>query len=244
MPTVDLDALAVYAYLCATRARSSILGAFQLRYYVQGAIREFAPDNAHELCTNKLEMSITRMTLRGLKNLRLKVFETYEFFVRALLCSSNIVPLSGLPMWLKGHGLCLDGALTDIQYVSGFKRSGTFSKLHCRRKHGRKLIVVSPFYSSRADIKPSKFVPVWWCFFPPEQYKMKILFEMAQKDAKSWIKKQKKKEEEKKSSGLERARRGLTENQPITTNNRNISSPESNGGATNTTGETSRSLYP
>lgn len=241
MPTVDLDALAVYAYLCATRARSSILGAFQLRYYVQGAIREFAPDNAHELCTNKLEMSITRMTLRGLKNLRLKVFETYEFFVRALLCSSNIVPLSGLPMWLKGHGLCLDGALTDIQYVSGFKRSGTFSKLHCRRKHGRKLIVVSPFYSSRADIKPSKFVPVWWCFFPPEQYKMKILFEMAQKDAKSWIKKQKKKEEEKKSSGLERARRGLTENQPITTNNRNISSPESNGGATNTTGETSDS---
>ncbi|CAL6374444.1 unnamed protein product [Bathycoccus prasinos] len=241
MPTVDLDALAVYAYLCATRARSSILGAFQLRYYVQGAIREFAPDNVHELCTNKLEMSITRMTLRGLKNLRLKVFETYEFFVRALLCSSNIVPLSGLPMWLKGHGLCLDGALTDIQYVSGFKRSGTFSKLHCRRKHGRKLIVVSPFYSSRADIKPSKFVPVWWCFFPPEQYKMKILFEMAQKDAKSWIKKQKTKEEEKKSSGLERARRGLTENQPMTTNNRNTSSPESNGGATNTTGETSDS---
>jgi hypothetical protein len=235
MPTVDLDALAVYAYLCATRARSSILGAFQLRYYVQGAIREFAPDNAHELCTNKLEMSITRMTLRGLKNLRLKVFETYEFFVRALLCSSNIVPLSGLPMWLKGHGLCLDGALTDIQYVSGFKRSGTFSKLHCRRKHGRKLIVVSPFYSSRADIKPSKFVPVWWCFFPPEQYKMKILFEMAQKDAKNWIKKQKKKEEEKKLSALERARRGLTETQP-TTNNRsnNVSSPESNGGATNT----------
>ena len=85
MPTVDLDALAVYAYLCATRARSSILGALQLRYYVQGAIREFAPANAHELCTNKLEMSITRMTLRGLKNLRLKVFETYEFFVLSLI---------------------------------------------------------------------------------------------------------------------------------------------------------------
>ena len=239
MPTVDLDALAVYAYLCATRARSSILGAFQLRYYVQGAIREFAPANAHELCTNKLEMSITRMTLRGLKNLRLKVFETYEFFVRALLCSSNIVPLSGLPMWLKGYGLCLDGALTDIQYVSGFKRSGTFSKLHCRRKHGRKLIVVSPFYSSRADIKPSKFVPVWWCFFPPEQYKMKILFEMAQKDAKNWIKKQKKKEEEKELSALKKAKHGLTEDQP--TANRVVSSPESNGGPTNTTGETSES---
>ena len=131
-------ALAVYACLSRPVARSSILGAFQLRYYVQGAIREFAPANAHELCTNKLEMSITRMTLRGLKNLRLKVFETYEFFVRALLCSSNIVPLSGLPMWLKGYGLCLDGALTDIQYVSGFKRSGTFSS-YCRRKHGEKL---------------------------------------------------------------------------------------------------------
>ena len=218
MPTVDLDALAVYAFLCASRARSSILGAFQLRYYVQGAFKEFAPANAHELCNNRLEVSITKMTMKGFKNLRLKAFGTFDFFLRALLCSSNIVPLTGLPMWLRGHGLCVDGALTDIQYVSGFKRTGTFSKLHCRRKHGRKLIVVSPFYSSRADIKPSKFVPVWWCFFPPEQYKMKILFEMAQKDAKNWVKKQKKREEE------EQKPMRLAENQSKTT-----SSPEAGG---------------
>ena len=50
--------------------------------------------------------------------------------------------------------------------------------------------MVCPFYSSRADIRPSKFVPIWWAFFPPEPYKLKELFELGQKDAHAWADKQ------------------------------------------------------
>lgn len=52
-------------------------------------------------------------------------------------------------------------------------RNGTFCKLHCRKTNSKNLVVVCPFYSSRADIRPSKYVPMWWAFYPPQPYKLK-----------------------------------------------------------------------
>ena len=94
-------------------------------------------------------------------------FPSYEFLVRALLCSACLVPLAGLPMWLPGYGLCFDGGVSDFQLFKGLARNGTFCKLHCRKTNPKDIVVVCPFYSSRADIRPSKFVPIWWAFFPP-----------------------------------------------------------------------------
>ena len=180
----DLDALAQYVYICAARARRSVLGAFQLRAYCRGAMTEFCDPKAHELLSGRFEVSITRI-LPSWKNLRINSFPTYDFLIQALLCSACIVPLSGLPMWLRGFGLCLDGAVTDMQVWKGFKKDGTFSKLHCKEANPN-IVIVNPFYSSRADIKPSKYIPVWWCFYPPEPYKLKQLFEMGYADAHDW----------------------------------------------------------
>jgi hypothetical protein len=180
----DLDALVQYVYICAARARRSVLGAFQLRAYCRGAMTEFCDPNAHELLSGRFEVSITRI-FPSWKNLRISAFPSYEFLIQALLCSACIVPLSGLPLWLAGFGLCLDGAVTDMQVWKGFKKDGTFSKLHCKRANPD-IVVVNPFYSSRADIKPSKYIPIWWCFYPPEPYKLKQLFEMGYEDAHAW----------------------------------------------------------
>jgi hypothetical protein len=50
----DLDALAQYVYICAARARRSVLGAFQLRAYCRGAMTEFCDPNAHELLSGEV----------------------------------------------------------------------------------------------------------------------------------------------------------------------------------------------
>jgi hypothetical protein len=174
---IDLDALAEYVFICVAKARSSWRGKFLLRHYCRGAIEQFCTRDAHKILQGRFEISITRI-FPWYKNLRVNQFPSYEFLVRALLCSACLVPLAGLPMWLPGYGLCFDGGVSDFQLFKGLARNGTFCKLHCRKTNPKDIVVVCPFYSSRADIRPSKFVPIWWAFFPPEPYKLKELFEL------------------------------------------------------------------
>ena len=189
---IDLDALAEYVFICVAKARSSWRGKFLLRHYCRGAIEQFCTRDAHKILQGRFEISITRI-FPWYKNLRVNQFPSYEFLVRALLCSACLVPLAGLPMWLPGYGLCFDGGVSDFQLFKGLARNGTFCKMHCRKTNPKDIVVVCPFYSSRADIRPSKFVPIWWAFFPPEPYKLKELFELGQKDAHAWADKQEEK---------------------------------------------------
>ena len=186
---IDLDELAEYIYICAAKARGSWRGAFLLRDYCRGAITQFCTKDAHKILAGRLEISITRI-FPWYKNIRVNEFPTYDFLIQSLLCSACITPLAGLPMWLPGHGLCFDGGVSDLQLVKGLASNGTFCKLHCRKTNPEDIIVVCPFYSSRADIRPSKYVPMWWAFFTPAPYKLKELFELGQKDAHAWADKQ------------------------------------------------------
>jgi len=206
---IDLDALAEYVFICVAKARSSWRGKFLLREYCRGAIEQFCTRDAHKILQGRFEISITRI-FPWYKNLRVNQFPSYEFLVRALLCSACLVPLAGLPMWLPGYGLCFDGGVSDFQLFKGLARNGTFCKLHCRKTNPKDIVVVCPFYSSRADIRPSKFVPIWWAFFPPEPYKLKELFELGQKDAHAWADKQEEKTPEgsPRSAEAEAARAG------------------------------------
>ena len=204
---IDLDALAEYVYICVAKARSSWRGKFLLREYCRGAIEQFCTRDAHKILQGRFEISITRI-FPWYKNLRVNQFPSYEFLVRALLCSACLVPLAGLPMWLPGYGLCFDGGVSDFQLFKGLARNGTFCKLHCRKTNPKDIVVVCPFYSSRADIRPSKFVPIWWAFFPPEPYKLKELFELGQRDAHAWVDKQEETTPEGSPRGAEAAAEG------------------------------------
>ena len=48
-------------------------------------------------------------------------------------------------------------------------------------------VSVSPFYMSRADIKPSRYIPPWWAAIPPEPEKLKDVFELGYQDAVAWL---------------------------------------------------------
>lgn len=50
-------------------------------------------------------------------------------------------------------------------------------------------ISVSPYYMSRADIKPSRFVPPWWCALPPSPDKLRELYDLGYRDCLAWLQK-------------------------------------------------------
>lgn len=186
---VDLDAMVEYVCGCAVEARSSPAAAFRLRKYVAGALERFAdPLTVPAALHGNLEVSVT--TLPTLANVRVTDFATWDSVRTHLLATACIVPLAGLPMWVPGLGLVLDGGLSDLQLTRGFRRTGSFCAVHEGWGTGpgvpQVAVAVCPFYFSRAAIKPDAFVPVTWCFYPPPPDKLRWLYAMGQRNAAAW----------------------------------------------------------
>ena len=200
---VDLDAMVEYVLGCAAQARLTLGGAFRLREYVAGAIERFAdPRVTPALLHGNMEVSVTR--LPSLRNLRVRDFSSWDAMRSHLLATSCIVPLAGLPMRLPGTGWVLDGGLSDLQLVRGWRRSGSFCKVHEAWGPAPRVvpplpppaavappapvaITACPFYMSRAAIKPDVLVNPLWAFYPPEPAALYQLFLMGQRNTQSWL---------------------------------------------------------
>lgn len=100
-----------------------------------------------------------------------------------LLATACMVPLAGLPMWSDKYGLILDGGLSDLQILRGWV-DGSFNAVHDSAPDA---ITACPFYFSRADIKPDKYVPFWWAFLPPAPETVRDIYRMGQRNATDWI---------------------------------------------------------
>lgn len=65
---------------------------------------------------------------------------------------------------------------------------GTFSKIHKKDgPSGEATITVCPFYCSRADIKPSRYIPPWWAFLPPQPSELESVYYLGYNDTKEWL---------------------------------------------------------
>ena len=192
---VDLDAMVEYVCECAAEARATPGGAFRLRKYVAGAISRFANEDTPAALHGNLEVSVTQ--LPSLRNKRVTDFSTYEAMTTHLLATSCIVPLAGLPMWVPGSGLVLDGGLSDLQVLRGWRRSGSFNKVHegwgvpPAEGHAAGApkvdVCACPFFMSRAAIKPDKPIPPTWAFYPPEPERLRDLYRMGTRNTNAWI---------------------------------------------------------
>jgi hypothetical protein len=184
---VDLDKMVEYVCDCAQTARTTLLGPFRLREYVAGAISRFAnaqttPARLH----GNLEVSVT--VLPTLRNHRITDFSSWEAMRTHLLATACIVPLAGLPMWVPGLGLVLDGGLSDLQLVRGWRRSGSFCRVHEGWGQADAVAVSAcPFYMSRAAIRPDTYVPPLWAFYPPPPERLRELYAMGQRNAEAWL---------------------------------------------------------
>lgn len=124
-----------------TQARSRALGAlhpaFNLIEVVRANLDATLPDNAHELCTGRLQISLTRE--RDRKNVIVSEFKTKQELIQAILCSCFIPYYCGrTPPEFRGEQY-LDGGWSDNQPVID---SNT--------------ITISPF-SGESDICPPDF---------------------------------------------------------------------------------------
>jgi hypothetical protein len=128
-------------------AYQCIYNLFQLQNYVGGSIdrcllKHFDIDKLKNLQVAATRVALTKQTER------IKSFKSPEDLKSALLASCAAWPVSKME-YRDGAYYC-DGGVTDFQPIID---SDT--------------ITVSPFYFSDCDIKPSRYVPLWWAFLPP-----------------------------------------------------------------------------
>ncbi|PFX28606.1 patatin-like phospholipase domain-containing protein 3 [Stylophora pistillata] len=124
------------------RANSLSLGpfhpSFQIVKTVRKAFDQMLPDNAHEIATGRLHISLSQVTLTGFKNVIISEFYSKEDLIEALVASSYVPVFSGMfPAVYRGK-YYVDGGISD-NLPQHFKEGET--------------ITVSPF-SGEHDICP------------------------------------------------------------------------------------------
>jgi hypothetical protein len=151
---VDIEFVRDFILKCCVHCRSSPLrNAFRLREYVLCCIQQVTNGDMHiskAVAEKRLHVSVT--LLPSFKNVLLSDFETNEEVVESLLASCCMSPLAGMPFrlgrsdHLKGTWV-FDGGLTFMHPHFGSQEA---------------TVSVSAFYFSKADIRPSQFVPLYW----------------------------------------------------------------------------------
>lgn len=182
---------------CAEDSRASGLrGVFKIGEYVNQAIARFAAGDAHELLSGRFTASVTelRSPLRGrgawpfLRNRRVGAegFASREALRETMLASTNALPMAGLPRFHSVLGcFATDGMFSELQLIKGWARDGTFCLTHqdvCRRT-----VTISAWYWSRADIRPSTFLPIFWAWLAPPPDALRACFDLGYADAQAWV---------------------------------------------------------
>ena len=170
---LDCDFEAIRDYVLESvipQAHGSIAGAFSVRQYLtdclteHGHLEEFAKVNASQT----LVISYTNLLTCSAR--RVSEFTSNEDLLTALLASCCATPIAGLP-FKRGNEIVIDAGLTDFQPI-----------------FDERTITVSPFYCTNADIRPSRYVPMWWAVYPPSKENSEWLFDLGYDDAHAWAK--------------------------------------------------------
>lgn len=132
---------------CLPLAYGRYDGLFQLSEYVSGCMRLYLLDKFRKpFPVGQLQIAVTRLPF--FKKERIVYHESKEELLKAVLASCAAFPFSSLIK--KSGNWYIDGGYSDFQPVVD-----------------EDTITVSPFYFSDCDIKPSRYVPLWWTFMPP-----------------------------------------------------------------------------
>lgn len=163
-----------FALKCVQRCHGSLTQGFRCHKFVEEIIDSTVsqhPDVVSQLNGGRLAVSVT--TLPWIKHKVYTEFESVEKLKQVLLASCCMTPIAGFPFKLDGEWV-FDGGLSCFQPLV----------------QGKKNVTVSPFYFSRADIKPSKYLPVWWAIYPPRVEDFEWVFDLGYNDAHEWIERQ------------------------------------------------------
>lgn len=132
---------------CIPNTYGTITGIISISDYVSSCIdKAIHPLYKDGIPPGILQIAVTKLPF--MIGERVISYDSFDDLKKCLLGSSAAFPLARL-IYRKGYWL-IDGGITDFQPVVD---SDT--------------LTVSPFYFSDADIKPSRYVPLWWALLPP-----------------------------------------------------------------------------
>ncbi len=129
------------------RAYSSIFGLFRLGEIASECLDETINlHNYSDLADGELQIAMTRLPM--LIADRATIYHSYDDIKNCLLASASAFPFA--PLVYHRNNWYVDGGLSDFLPMID-----------------ENTVTVSPFYFSDVDIKPSRYVPLWWAFVPP-----------------------------------------------------------------------------
>ena len=150
-------------------AFSKLSGLFNLDHYVKVCLQKTS--NLHkwkELSPGQLQVAVTRLLPYFLRE-RATKYESEDDLLWTLVASAAAFPFA--PLVYRHGSWCVDGGLSDFQPIIDDQT-----------------VTVSPFYFSRADIKPSRYVPLWWGLLPPNDANtIDWLYHLGWIDGLSWL---------------------------------------------------------
>jgi hypothetical protein len=130
------------------QAHGHVSGLFKLGEYVSECIDSHLMPSYKQIEKGKLQIAITKLW-PFLQSERIVEHVSKEDLKSTLMASIAAFPAAPL-VFRKGKWF-IDGGLSDFQPIVD-----------------ENTITVSPFYFSDCDIKPSRYVPLWWCVIPPK----------------------------------------------------------------------------
>lgn len=171
---VDFRAVRDFALHCVDDTHGKVCKAFRLKSMITACMDKLlktkpGEKQPHQRLNGRLHVSVT--ALPWCQNRRYSEFDSYNDFRNALLASCCMTPIAGWPFKYRGEWV-FDGGLSDFQ-----------------PKVDDETITVSPFFFAYADIKPSRYVPLWWALYPPRSSDFAWLFDLGYHDAEKWSRK-------------------------------------------------------
>lgn len=140
------DAIQFCKDYCVPQAYGDILGLFNLSHYVTRCLEMQLLERYTEIPEGQLNVAVTRLPY--FERVTAKKFASKDELIDYLLASSAAFPFA--PLKKIGDSWYIDGGLSDFQPIEN-----------------EETVTVSPFYFDECDIKPSRYVPLWWTFAPP-----------------------------------------------------------------------------
>lgn len=152
------------------KAHATLGGPFNVRSYLRDTMNATGRLHEYEMLNKEpSRLTIVYTSLSGWASRRVTKFSSAEHLEKSLLASCCAPPIAGMPFKMNGEWV-MDGGLFDFQPI-----------------FDAKTVTVSPFYCTGADIKPSRYVPMWWAVFPPGQRDVQWLFDLGYEDGLNWI---------------------------------------------------------
>ena len=150
---------------------NSLFGLFRLPEYCLTctSMSVFDPFNGDVslIPKGKLQIAVTKLPFFTTE--RVTYHESKETLMLTILASCAAFPLS--PIVYRNNSWYIDGGISDFQPMIDDDT-----------------ITVSPFYFCDCDIKPSRYVPVWWSVFPPkDKATIEWLYNLGKEDCRAYI---------------------------------------------------------